>query len=68
MTDAGDRDWVMPPLRHLLGLAQIPDGDRERLFPAWRRFFEAMAERLPVVLVFEDMQWADEALLTSSST
>ena len=54
----------MPPLRHLLGLAQIPDGDRERLFPAWRRFLEAMAERLPVVLVFEDMQWADEALLS----
>ena len=64
VTDVGDRDWVMPPLRHLLGLAQIPDGDRERLFPAWRRFFEAMAERLPVVLVFEDMQWADEALLS----
>jgi class 3 adenylate cyclase/tetratricopeptide (TPR) repeat protein len=62
VADPDDRDWVMPPLRHLLGLAQIPDGDRERLFPAWRRFFEAMAERLPVVLVFEDMQWADEAL------
>ena len=64
VTDAGDRDWVMPPLLHLLGLAQIPDGDRERLFPAWRRFFEAMAERLPVVLVFEDMHWADQSLLT----
>ncbi len=64
VTDPADRDWVMPPLRHLLGLAQIPDGDRERLFPAWRRFLEAMAERLPVVLVFEDMHWADEALLS----
>ena len=64
VTDPDDREWVMPPLLHLLGLAQIADGDRERLFPAWRRFFEAMAERLPVVLVFEDMQWADEALLS----
>jgi class 3 adenylate cyclase/tetratricopeptide (TPR) repeat protein len=63
VADARDRDWVLPPLRHLLGLAGIADGDRERLFPAWRRFFEAMAERLPVVLVFEDMQWADEALV-----
>jgi class 3 adenylate cyclase/tetratricopeptide (TPR) repeat protein len=62
--DPADREWVMPPLCHLLGLAQIADGDRERLFPAWRRFFEAMAERLPVALVFEDMQWADEALLS----
>jgi class 3 adenylate cyclase/tetratricopeptide (TPR) repeat protein len=64
VTDAGDRDWVLDPLRSLLGLTQAPEGDREHLFPAWRRFFEAMAERLPVALVFEDMQWADESLLS----
>jgi class 3 adenylate cyclase/tetratricopeptide (TPR) repeat protein len=62
--DAGERDWVLGPLRGLLGLAQGPELGREHLFPAWRRFFEAMAERLPVALVFEDMQWADEALLS----
>ena len=62
--DPADRAWVTPPLRHLLGLEQVADGDRERLYPAWRRFFEAMSERLPVVLVVEDMQWADESLLT----
>jgi class 3 adenylate cyclase len=64
VSDPRDREWVTPPLRHLLGLAPIADGDRERLFPAWRRFFEAMAEQLPVVLVFEDMHWADQSLLT----
>ena len=64
VADPGDREWVTPPLRHLLGLAAIADGDRERLFPAWRRFFEAMAEQRPVVLLFEDMQWADQSLLT----
>jgi class 3 adenylate cyclase/tetratricopeptide (TPR) repeat protein len=64
VSDPGEREWVLGPLRILLGLAQAPEGGREHLFPAWRRFFEAMAERLPVALVFEDMQWADEALLS----
>ncbi len=64
VADAGEREWVLGPLRILLGLAQAPEGGREHLFPAWRRFFEAMAERLPVALVFEDMHWADEALLS----
>jgi class 3 adenylate cyclase/tetratricopeptide (TPR) repeat protein len=64
VTDPADREWVLDPLRSLLGLAQAPERDREHLFPAWRRFFEAMAERLPVALVFEDVQWADEALLS----
>src|SRR5205823_14021899 len=32
-------------------------------FAAWRRFFEALAEQHPLVLVFEDIQWADDGLL-----
>ena len=32
-------------------------------FAAWRRFFEALAEDGPTVLVFEDIHWADDALL-----
>ena len=27
--------------------------------PAWRLFFERLAEQSPVVMVFEDLQWAD---------
>ena len=30
---------------------------------AWRRFLEALADRHPLVLVFEDLHWADDALL-----
>ena len=30
---------------------------------AWRRFFEALAEQRPLVLVFEDLHWADDNLL-----
>ena len=33
------------------------------MFAAWRRFFEGLAERGPVVLVFEDLHWADDGLL-----
>jgi tetratricopeptide (TPR) repeat protein len=39
-------------------------GDRrDEAFAAWRRFFEALAERRPLVLVFEDLHWADDHLL-----
>ena len=30
---------------------------------AWRRWIEALADRRPLVLVFEDLQWADDELL-----
>ncbi|MDH4111765.1 MAG: AAA family ATPase [Actinomycetota bacterium] len=36
---------------------------REDLFDAWRRFFERMAARYPLVLVLEDIHWADDGLL-----
>ncbi len=38
-------------------------GDQENLFAAWRIFFERIAEQCPVDLVFEDIHWADSALL-----
>ncbi|HEV8452388.1 MAG TPA: adenylate/guanylate cyclase domain-containing protein [Gaiellales bacterium] len=54
---------VREPLRQLLGMSGEPEGDRNRLFPAWRLFIERMAETSPVVLVIEDIHWADSALL-----
>jgi class 3 adenylate cyclase/tetratricopeptide (TPR) repeat protein len=61
--DASERAWLEPRLAHLLGLAEHAGGDRQDLFSAWRLFFERLAERSPVLLVFEDLQWADSALL-----
>ena len=61
--DAEERAWVEPTLLHLLGLEELRDGDRSRLFAAWRLFIERMTQNAPVMLVFEDMQWADQALL-----
>ena len=60
---ADEAATVREPLRQLLGMSGEPDGDRNRLFPAWRLFIERMAETSPVVLVIEDIHWADNALL-----
>jgi class 3 adenylate cyclase len=63
VTDPDERKWVEPRLAHLLGLEERVARDSEDLFAAWRVFFERLAERRPVILVFEDMQWADAALV-----
>ena len=58
--------WVVRALRPLLGLAESDDagGDRRlESFAAWRRFFERLAELDPLVLVVEDLHWADEGML-----
>jgi class 3 adenylate cyclase/tetratricopeptide (TPR) repeat protein len=61
-----DRHWVEGHLRPLVGRApeEHSGGDRQsEAFAAWRRFFEALAERNPLILVFEDLHWADDSLL-----
>jgi class 3 adenylate cyclase/tetratricopeptide (TPR) repeat protein len=63
VADAEERTWLEPRLAHLLGLAERTAPDREDLFSAWRLFFERLAEQGTVVLVFEDLQWADNGLL-----
>ena len=58
-------EWVEPYLRPLIGL-QAEHAQPERAgaaFGALRSFFEALAEERPLVLVFEDLQWADDVLL-----
>ena len=61
--DAEEREWVEPRLQHLLGLTDRVAPDQEDLHSAWRLFFERMAQTGPVVLLFEDLHWADAALL-----
>ena len=63
-----ERERIGPALLTLLGVEEPPPGGREALFPAWRPFFERIAERGTTVLVFEDLQWADTACSTSSTT
>ncbi len=61
--DEDERRWIEPRLAHLLGLGDEPAGGRQELFSAWRTFFERIAERAPVVMIFEDVHWADMGLL-----
>jgi class 3 adenylate cyclase/tetratricopeptide (TPR) repeat protein len=61
--DERERRLVEPRLAHLLRLDERPDADRADLFSGWRLFFERMAQSGPVILIFEDMQWADSGLL-----
>jgi class 3 adenylate cyclase/predicted ATPase len=63
VTDERERRLVEPRLAHLLGLEQRTASDRADLFSGWRLFFERMSDDVPVVLVFEDLQWADSGLL-----
>ena len=61
--DDAERRWIEPRLATLLGRGETTEFDRDELFAAWRRFFERISERTPVVLVFEDLQWADPSLI-----
>jgi class 3 adenylate cyclase len=63
LLDPEERAFVEPRLAHLLGLEEAATGDRQDLFAAWRLFFERLADTSPLVLAFEDMQWADTSLL-----
>ena len=61
--DDAERRFVEPRLAHLLGLEEAGAGDQENLFAACRIFFERIADQGPSIMVFEDIHWADSALL-----
>jgi class 3 adenylate cyclase/tetratricopeptide (TPR) repeat protein len=61
--DPAEALWVERQLRPLVGLADETSTSLEEAFAAWRRFVEAVADEKPLVLVFEDLHWADDALL-----
>jgi class 3 adenylate cyclase/tetratricopeptide (TPR) repeat protein len=63
VTDADERRWVEPRLAGLLGLEPMPAGEKEELFAAWRTFFERMAAIDPVIMIFDDLHWADLGLM-----
>ena len=65
LADPSERGWLRERLAPLVGIAG-PDAvkaERAELFAAWQRFVEAMAASRPLVLVIEDLHWADQAML-----
>ncbi len=61
--EGADAPWLRARLLPLLGIEAGPPVAREESFTAWRRFLESIADDGPAVLVFEDVHWADDALL-----
>ena len=61
VVDDTEQAWIEPALLSLLGVdsGAAPD----QLFAAWRTFFERIAARAPVVMVFEDLHFADSGTL-----
>jgi class 3 adenylate cyclase/tetratricopeptide (TPR) repeat protein len=58
-----DFAWLKARLQPLVGAGGEP-ASQEESFTAWRRCLESWAEARETILVFEDLHWADEALLS----
>ena len=70
VSDPGDVQWLERNLRPLVGLGTGGEAGADRrgeAFAAWRRFFEALAEQRPLVLVFEDLTSRTTGCSTSST-
>ena len=61
--DPEESAWLEPALGACSESTRARSSGREQLFAAWRTYFERVADKGPVVLVFEDIQWADSGLL-----
>jgi class 3 adenylate cyclase/tetratricopeptide (TPR) repeat protein len=64
LAEPEERDWLTTRLAPLVG-AEAAAGaaaDRSEAFAAWVRFLEAGASSHPLVLVIEDLHWADSAM------
>jgi class 3 adenylate cyclase/tetratricopeptide (TPR) repeat protein len=60
--DEAERDFLTPRIGALIGLREVTLA-RQDLFAGWRLFFERLSEHHPVIMVIEDLQWADDGLL-----
>jgi class 3 adenylate cyclase/tetratricopeptide (TPR) repeat protein len=61
--DVSEREWLQARLLPLAGAGGGETTTPEEAFAAWLAFLEGVASQRPLVLVFEDLHWADEALL-----
>jgi class 3 adenylate cyclase/energy-coupling factor transporter ATP-binding protein EcfA2 len=63
--DTSEQDWLLARLSPLVGAESIQLGsvDRRESFTAWRRFLEGVAALGPLVVLIEDLHWADGSLI-----
>jgi class 3 adenylate cyclase/tetratricopeptide (TPR) repeat protein len=65
LNDPAEIDWVEPRLGQLLGVdsaSGTPALSRQELFAGWRLFFERISAEAPVILLIEDLHYADQGL------
>ena len=66
LDEPAERAWLKARLAPLVGL-MIGDAsvasERAESFTDWRRFLEGIAAQGPLVLIVEDLHWADDAML-----
>ena len=61
--DETERAWLRPRMAALMGTETLEPASKEELFSAWVTFFERVGGGEPVVLVVDDVQYADDTLL-----
>jgi class 3 adenylate cyclase/tetratricopeptide (TPR) repeat protein len=63
--EQADRVWLEHRLAPLVGLTSADTGtaERDEAYAAWCRFLEAVAAKQPLLVVLEDLHWADPAML-----
>jgi class 3 adenylate cyclase/tetratricopeptide (TPR) repeat protein len=62
--DESEQHWFYARLAALVGIETgSGSAQREESFTAWRRFLEGVAAKSPLVLVLEDLHWADGSML-----
>ncbi len=65
-TTVDEREWLHARIHALVGPITGSDQDsvdRAESFAAWTRFLELSAQRTPLVMVVEDLHWAEPAML-----
>ena len=64
VVDASEREWVKTLLAPLVGSSTaVASTGRAESFAAWLTFIEAIASTAPLILVVEDLHWADDVLV-----
>ncbi len=61
--DEGEREWIRARVSPLVGVTSEGGAERGESFTAWRTLFESIATTRPLMLIFEDLHWADEHML-----